>query len=1028
VVTVEASMLVFTQQPEGEVAGVPLTNQPIVQARDAFGNVDRDFTEIITLTETGRGKLGGVTAVAAVAGTAVFTEVSHKPAVDGELLVIVADDEADLTVGTRTDLPSVSANSLRSDVIAMKLVFIEEPAPLTVINTQLTALTTAPRVVAVNADGIIDRDYEAVVSLTGSAGAAALRVAGSEETTEVEVPIASGEATFSALSITYTNATAASETFTLNASSGELSTGVSAQMRSLVAGNQATMLAGLAVDEPVDLPSTALGEAAAVALMDFSLVDDPDSLPLLVEAIRVSVSGTAPKAVRERLGWVLNGPDASGVVGRYEAELEQVIFSPLAVSVAEDEAETYTVSAYFTDNSQLTDHQTLLLSIDGDTDLGLGEGSSQIGETAPVTNGVDAQITVKATEYRFATQPAGSVSGAALLTQPVVWATDGAGNVDLDFEEAVVLSTASPGELSEPMGVTAEAGAAGFTDLVYTAMSDKETFVLTVSGTEPTESAERFTPVDSVPIVADVQATALQLTQQPGPIHLYSGWQTEVGTLEVRAVDAQGTLDSEAQGVIELSYAGGSGLAVLVGEGDTDSSSGSVTHELVDGVGVFEGLELTYTLASERLIDTFTLEVTSDYGAVNSETLTVDRVINTRKNAEGRVLEDVVLGPAGELSGGELCGRIVNAGKLMNVTLCKDAEVVGGEVGESITGDPQGWGLLTGVTITPGTRLKAVLIAGVEAFLVRGVVKGESETGEIALPARLPLTDALVKITRPGGAQGGVDLRGTVGAGQPRTSSLELDGQTKGRAVQAPAERALVSMAYGFDEPGVVWFKPSAAGGSWRYFTDDNGYLCFAVRDGLEVIMTPMFADEQAIVARLERDYPHLELGYDQEFNVQITRKELTDAASKPHYLLRPGLITTASRQSVSAGFAVYPNPLLAQLSLVSFIHPNAEGELTEQTFTPVPKDWFGLKARLLSEPDVTSVKIDGLGLISVVYQNQVWQMMASYDITPNVLPPDPARTLSYANAGDLNGDGEIDYYLYYPDGDRQTMYIVPRN
>ena len=192
--------------------------------------------------------------------------------------------------------------------------------------------------------------------------------------------------------------------------------------------------------------------------------------------------------------------------------------------------------------------------------------------------------------------------------------------------------------------------------------------------------------------------------------------------------------------------------------------------------------------------------------------------------------------------------------------------------------------------------------------------------------------------------------------------------------------------------------------------------------------MTPMFADEQAIVARLERDYPHLELGYDQEFNVQITRKAQTDAASKPHYLLRPGLITTASRQSVSAGFAVYPNPLLAQLSLVSFIHPNAEGELTEQTFTPVPKDWFGLKARLLSEPDVTSVKIDGLGLISVVYQNQVWQMMASYDITPNVLPPDPARTLSYANAGDLNGDGEIDYYLYYPNGDRQTMYIVPRN
>jgi hypothetical protein len=1029
-VTVEASVLVFVQQPEGTVAGLPLTTQPIIQARDAFGNIDSDFTEMITLTTTSRGKLGEVSAVAAVAGTAVFTEVSHKPAVDGELLIIVADDEADLTVGTRTDLPSVSANSLSSDVIATKLVFIEEPAPLTVINKLLTALTTAPRVVAVNADGIIDRDYEGVVSLTqqGGAGAATIFLAGgeSEETTEVDVPIASGEATFSAMSITYTNATAATETFHLSAASGELSAGVSAQMRSLVAGNQASMLSGLEVIEPVHLPSTALGETAAVALMDFSLVDDPDSLPLLVETIGVAVSGTISEAVREKLGWVLNGPDVSGVAGRYEAELQRVIFSQLAVSVAEDEVETYTVSAYFTDNAQLNDHQTLLLSIDGDTDVTLGEGSSQFGETAPVTNGLDAQITVKATEYRFTTQPAGAVSGAALLTQPVVWATDGTGNVDLDFEEALVLSTAALGELSGPARVTAEAGTAGFTGLLYTAVSDNEEFVLTVSGSEPTESAVRFTPVDSLPILADVQATALKLTRQPSPIHFYSGWQTEVGTLEVMAVDAQGTLDSEAEGGIELSYAGGSGLAVLVGSGDTDSS-GSVTHQLVDGIGVFEGLRLTYTLTSGVLTDTFTLELYSDYGAVGSQALTVDRVINTKKSAEGKTLEDVMVGPAGELNGGVLCGRIVNAGKLMNVTLCKDAEVVGGEVGGDITGDPEWPGLLTGVTVTPGTRLKNVLIAGVEAFLVRGVVKGESETGEIALPARLPLTDTLVKVTLPGEARRALDLRGTVGAEQSRTSSFELAGQTRGQKVQAPAERALVSMAYGFDEPDVVSFMPSAEGGSWQYFTDDNGYLCFDIRKGLEVIMTPMFADEKAVAALLDRDYPHLELGYDQEFNVQITRKNLTDTASKPRYLLRPGLITTPSRQGVTAGFAVYPNPLLAQLALVSFIHPNADGELTEQTFTPVPKDWFGLKARLLGELEVASVKMDGFGLITVVYQNQVWQMMASYDLTPNVLPADPDRELSYANAGDLNGDGEIDYYLYYPNGDRQTMYIVPR-
>jgi hypothetical protein len=45
----------------------------------------------------------------------------------------------------------------------------------------------------------------------------------------------------------------------------------------------------------------------------------------------------------------------------------------------------------------------------------------------------------------------------------------------------------------------------------------------------------------------------------------------------------------------------------------------------------------------------------------------------------------------------------------------------------------------------------------------------------------------------------------------------------------------------------------------------------------------------------------------------------------------------------------------------------------------------------------------------------------------PNAAIPSENRPIVFINAGDLNGDGEVDYYAYYPNGDRQTIYIVPR-
>ena len=54
--------------------------------------------------------------------------------------------------------------------------------------------------------------------------------------------------------------------------------------------------------------------------------------------------------------------------------------------------------------------------------------------------------------------------------------------------------------------------------------------------------------------------------------------------------------------------------------------------------------------------------------------------------------------------------------------------------------------------------------------------------------------------------------------------------------------------------------------------------------------------------------------------------------------------------------------------------------------------------------------------------------MLADYTETPNAVFAKEGRPIVFINAGDLNGDDEDDYYYsYYPNGDRQTLYVFPQ-
>jgi hypothetical protein len=219
-----ATELRFTTQPSGSVSGVALTGQPVVKATDASGNVDTTFTGNVTLAVgSGAGTLSGTLTKAAVAGVATFTDISYAATADQQAFTLTTSNTASLTNAT--------SGSVTSDVVATKLRFATQPAPLTMASTVSRTFTTAPVVQAVDAANVVDTGYSAaiVLSLTKADGTAVpgtvTSVTGTGDTdgsaTMVTLTPTSGAATFSGLAVRYTNS-AATDSLALHAMSGGL--------------------------------------------------------------------------------------------------------------------------------------------------------------------------------------------------------------------------------------------------------------------------------------------------------------------------------------------------------------------------------------------------------------------------------------------------------------------------------------------------------------------------------------------------------------------------------------------------------------------------------------------------------------------------------------------------------------------------------------------------------------------------------------------------------------------------------------
>ena len=539
--------------------------------------------------------------------------------------------------------------------------------------------------------------------------------------------------------------------------------------------SDASLTASGTVSEPVAIDTTFDTTGEAVNVFDFTLSDGgtSDGSALTVSQIVLNVAGTTSDAQRANVTWRLNGADESNVTGVYNAVADTITFSSLSISVADGASEVYTVNAFYNNNSGLSEGLTYILSVDGDTDLTVGSSGTQMGATSAINNSTGSTVDVVATTLAFTTQPAGSVSGAVLTTQPVITARDAAGNTDTDFSEIITLTEASAGSLSGNTKA-ASAGVATFTAVNYTATADQQGFTLTADDEGGVGS--NLSTVDANAVTSDVVATVLAFTTLPA------------GSVSGNALTTQPVVTArDANGVIDTGFT----ETITLSEG----SAGTITNNTVAaaaGVATFSGVAYTATLDQQS----FTLAA-DDQAGVGTDLSTTSANPITSDVVATKLVFDTQPAPITVTSGAATsfttvpvvsakdANNVVDSGYFMDIVI---SEINGaGSALMSGTGDTDGDSATVSLTPTAGvatfTGMQATYTSGSasnENFNLAASASGLTIATSSQLTAMLPvptITSSTYNATTASLVVTGTEFEANASAADVDVSKLTITGE-----------------------------------------------------------------------------------------------------------------------------------------------------------------------------------------------------------------------------------------------------------
>lgn len=353
--------------------------------------------------------------------------------IEKETFILSIDGDIDsissggTTMGVTSEITNGTGTTV--DVNATQLVFSTQPATM----VEVLEGNMGPVVLQAQDDaGNIDVDFIEIITLTAeelaSESVAPGNLVTSSNGASLAVAAVFGQVSWDHLSYDIlSDINIDANSISLNAESNDIA---------VIRNADGNLIAGAAVAEPVPIPTTATIFGSAVDIFDFDLVDGgtSDNQPMKITQIILNTSGNADftKAV-----FLLNGPDVFNELGILDAGT--LTFADLNISIADGSSETYTIKAFYSDNSGLTDGDTFIFSVNGASDVTTDAGTSMGGTTA-ITNGTGSPIDVIASRLLFTSQPATSVAQGANMGPVTLQAQDAAGNIDRDFTETVTLT------------------------------------------------------------------------------------------------------------------------------------------------------------------------------------------------------------------------------------------------------------------------------------------------------------------------------------------------------------------------------------------------------------------------------------------------------------------------------------------------------------------------------------------------------------------------------------------------------------
>jgi hypothetical protein len=616
-----ATQIVFTTQPAASVSGVSLT-QPVVTARDTYGNTDTNFTETITLTENGAGNLSGTVATTSVSGVATFSGIKYLAAVDGESFIITATG----------DTLHVHSNSVASNVIATELIVDTQPDSI------ISGVSMhQPIIKYVDLNHKVDTAITTGDTITISKGSAAGTIAGTTTVSATEgIAIFSGliyTAVLDQESVTFVFTDNTDGGGAINAAPVNAATTTANVVATALAINTqpSTIVSGVSMVVPivryVDLnnatdtdvtvdilaaTTNAAGSITAVSTttvssgvatftsMEYKAFADQEAVQFIftddtgngVTNITPVTSATTTADVVATKIIVDTEPDSivSGVsmhqpIIKYvdaDNKVDTAITTSDTVTITKGSAAgsiagTATVSA--TTGVVTFSGLTYLANAD-EEDVTFVFTDNELGaknfNSSPV-NAATTTANVLATGLTIFTQPTSTISGVS-MTPSVVRYVDAQGKIDthVDTDVLTAIDNAA-GEITAVSTTTAQNGVATFTGMKYKANADQEEFQLIFTDDESGLVNLNATPAVSASTTADVVATQLVVTTPP------AGAVDEVALTtqpSIQAQNANGTLDT------------GASTETITATTDTSNVSlSSATATMTSGIATFSGLK-----------------------------------------------------------------------------------------------------------------------------------------------------------------------------------------------------------------------------------------------------------------------------------------------------------------------------------------------------------------------------------------------------------------------------------------------------